>query len=199
MPTILVVVPGFGCHLDSKLTNYLIASSCDIVCMAQDYPEYDILVLTSGGFTQKRSAPGVSEAGLMTYYLKNMWILLSDTNSNFSSHIKIITNENALTSQQNIEGIHIALEKEGLELSDIDQIYIMSEWSRKFKLRLFAWFELRKNYSITVNTFQNVKADILQIFIITPLDIAIFLCKKIGIRWPEKIQLALKRRQIENG
>ena len=60
----VVVVCGYGCHLDTPLRPYLDR----VFRFIQD--EHPNAVIFCGGFTQKKTAPGVSEAGLMRKYIK---------------------------------------------------------------------------------------------------------------------------------
>lgn len=59
----LVIVCGYGCHLVPELKDYLnrVAEFCN-----KKRPDYLILC---GGFTQRKSAPGKSEAQVMEEYL----------------------------------------------------------------------------------------------------------------------------------
>ncbi|MEX2090855.1 MAG: ElyC/SanA/YdcF family protein [Candidatus Paceibacterota bacterium] len=62
----IIIVNGYGCHLDTPLKPYLDR----VTLFFNDVPSlaYPIL-LFSGGPTQQKSAPGVTEAGLMVEYV----------------------------------------------------------------------------------------------------------------------------------
>ena len=59
----VVVVCGYGCHLDTPLKPYL-----DLVVefITRNKPDQ---IIFCGGFTQRKSAPNISEAGLMYNYV----------------------------------------------------------------------------------------------------------------------------------
>lgn len=59
----IVVVCGYGCHLDTPLRPYLDR----VFRFIQD--EHPNAVIFCGGFTQHKTAPGVSEAALMRNYV----------------------------------------------------------------------------------------------------------------------------------
>ncbi len=59
----VVVVCGYGCHIDTPLRPYLDRVARFVL---QERPD---LVILCGGETQQQSAPNVSEAGLMLQYL----------------------------------------------------------------------------------------------------------------------------------
>ncbi len=60
----LVVVLGYGCHLTQPMKNYL-----DSVISFVKRNGVTAIVAT-GGYTNRKSAPGISEAGMMASYLK---------------------------------------------------------------------------------------------------------------------------------
>lgn len=60
----VVVVCGYGCHLDTPLRPYLDR----VFRFIQTCGAY--AVIFCGGFTQKKTAPGVSEAGLMREHIR---------------------------------------------------------------------------------------------------------------------------------
>lgn len=78
---------GYGCHSDTPLGwTYL----PKIVCFIQKQrPDYIILC---GGFTQRKSAPGVSEARLMFDFI----------DSHYSGALGFILEEDSYTSLENI-------------------------------------------------------------------------------------------------
>ena len=60
----VVVVCGYGCHIDTPLRPYL----GRVFRFVQD--EHPEAIIFCGGFTQKKTAPGVSEANLMHDYTR---------------------------------------------------------------------------------------------------------------------------------
>jgi hypothetical protein len=59
----IVIVCGYGCHLVPELQGYL-----DRIVQFCNEQQSDCLILC-GGFTQRKSAPGMSEARLMKEYI----------------------------------------------------------------------------------------------------------------------------------
>lgn len=72
----VVVVCGYGCHLDTPLQPYLNRVWNFLFPKNYNQPpwgEYQPrAVILCGGYTQRKSAPGTSEAGLMKTYLVDM-------------------------------------------------------------------------------------------------------------------------------
>lgn len=62
---IVLVVCGYGCHLDTPLKLYLDR----VVRFIKENKQPIQMVIFCGGFTQQKSAPGVSEAMLMREYI----------------------------------------------------------------------------------------------------------------------------------
>lgn len=92
----IVVVCGYGCHLrdpegrPTPLKPYLYRVSFFI---NRHDPE---LAIFCGGHTQHKSAPGVSEAGLMSSYLDHNQMVLPDKRTEFRSE------SNSYTTYENI-------------------------------------------------------------------------------------------------
>jgi hypothetical protein len=86
----VVVVCGYGCHLDTPLKPYLDKVGAFINLYN---PE---LVIFCGGCTQKKSAPGVSEAGLMSGYLDHDQMVLPGKKTEF------VVEANSYTTYRNI-------------------------------------------------------------------------------------------------
>lgn len=85
----IVVVCGYGCHIDTPLRPYL----GRVFRFVQD--QHPNIVIFCGGFTQKKSAPGVSEARLMQDYTQlNEWPAFM---------LKTLTDESSYTTYGNIE------------------------------------------------------------------------------------------------
>ncbi|MBI2063090.1 MAG: YdcF family protein [Candidatus Yanofskybacteria bacterium] len=74
----VVVICGYGCHLDTPLRSYLDR----IVRFIQKNKPYAIVFC--GGYTQKKTSPNVSEADLMHDYVKSkigLEVVMLETNS----------------------------------------------------------------------------------------------------------------------
>lgn len=80
-----VLVCGYGCHLTEEIKQYLSA----VADYLKDRP--NALVITSGGFTSQKTAPGISEAGLMRDYLLSLGVTQ-----------KILDDEESLTTHENL-------------------------------------------------------------------------------------------------
>ena len=62
----VVIVNGYGCHLDTPLKPYLDR----VVRFINDIPsDVSLQVIFSGGLTQQMTAPGITEANLMAEYV----------------------------------------------------------------------------------------------------------------------------------
>lgn len=62
---IVLIVCGYGCHLDTPLKPYLDR----VVRFIKENEQHIQMIIFCGGFTQQKSAPGVSEAMLMREYI----------------------------------------------------------------------------------------------------------------------------------
>jgi len=61
----LVVVFGYGCHLTESMRRYL-----DRVVSFVERNNV-VAIIATGGYTNRKSAPGISEADMMATYLKD--------------------------------------------------------------------------------------------------------------------------------
>ena len=99
----VVIVCGYGCHLDTPLRPYL-----DRVAHYVQENQIAELIFC-GGATQKQSAPGITEAGLMhSYVLAKVHILppcLAIENNSYTSYENI---EAAAEVLHGINGLAIA-------------------------------------------------------------------------------------------
>lgn len=82
----LVVVLGYGCHLTEKMQRYLDG----VVAFVKNNSV--AWVIATGGYTNKKSAPKMSEAEVMANYLRR-------------HGIAVITENAARTTVENFEGI----------------------------------------------------------------------------------------------
>lgn len=63
------LVCGYGCHLNDSIKRYL----NDVVSWCYQNP--DAIIILSGGFTNQKTMPGVSEAGMMQNYLRKRLVV----------------------------------------------------------------------------------------------------------------------------
>lgn len=85
VPKRFALVCGYGCHLNDSIKRYL----NDVVSWCYQNP--DAIVILSGGFTNKKTMPGISEASMMRDYLTKRFV----TN-------RVILDEEAILSIDNI-------------------------------------------------------------------------------------------------
>lgn len=88
----IIAVCGYGCHLDTPLRPYL-----DKVAAFINQRDPDAVIFC-GGYTQQKSAPGVSEAGLMSSYLDH------DQKINPGKKAEFFQEGSSYTTLYNIEG-----------------------------------------------------------------------------------------------
>jgi len=152
---LLVVVLGYGCHLNESMVAYL-----DHVISFVLAHEKVRAVIVTGGYTNEKSAPGVSEAGMMADYLKEQGI-----------KVPIILDETATTTKENLQGIVRIVHERVLEV-DREQVVIFCDEARSFKVKVLG--RLILGYWPKTNTYdltQEWRAKIMQIAIATPLDV----------------------------
>lgn len=170
----LVVVLGYGCHLTEPMKRYL-----DFVASFVETGNIGSII-TTGGYTNRKSAPGVSEAGMMAAYLKERGVTLP-----------IILEETAVTTNENLRSvIRIARER---RLTD-KRIVVFCDGARSFKVRILArlilgrWPEIRA-YKLTKGLVAKIK----QLLVATPLDV-------LASQFPffEKMELRRKEHIMNN-
>jgi hypothetical protein len=147
----IYLVMGYGCHLTKKIIQYL-----DFVLgKLQDGD----IVITSGGFTQQKSAPGISEAGVMRRYLKEKCF----------KDITFLKEENSITTYQNLKNCLNIISK----LKHDMEIIIVCDSSRLIKIWIMSLFIFKNQMPkiITQDLSNNLFEKIMQIFIATPLDL----------------------------
>ena len=115
----VVVVNGYGCNLNSPLRPYL-----DQIIA---YLERNVVgcVVFCGGFTQRRSFPGMSEARVMADYI----------GEHVTDQLLVLVEENSYTTFENIR--NSARATSGLQWEP-DQITIFCEATRALKVALLA-------------------------------------------------------------
>lgn len=149
---VLVVVLGYGCHLTEPMQKYL-----DLVASFMEDGNV-VAIITTGGYTNRKSAPGVSEAGIMAAYLKECGVATP-----------ILLEETAVTTNENLRSVvRIARERQIAE----KRVVIFCDSARSFKVRILArlilgrWPEIRA-YELTSGLVAKIK----QFLVATPLDV----------------------------
>lgn len=117
----LYAVLGYGCTLSPALVGYLDAVAMDLTRKPRDERA---LLWTSGGFTQQRSAPGLSEARLLAHELHARGVRL-----------EVELDEAARTTLENLRGLATAAQRHGLSAA---QIVICCDGTRRAKIRWVA-------------------------------------------------------------
>lgn len=117
----IVLVCGYGCHLTSKLRGYL-----EHVARYLEGRSSVANVVLSGGYTQEISAPGISEADLMSGFLRRANI----------SH-PLVKEEAAVTTVENLRATQRLLGEE-LGFWDHFTLTIFCDSMRAFKVRYLA-------------------------------------------------------------
>ncbi len=147
----LVVVLGYGCHLTEPMKKYL-----DFVASFAKANNVAAIIAT-GGYTNRKSAPGISEAGMMAAYLKEWGIAKP-----------IILEETAVTTNENLRSVMRILHEQ--RLAD-KRVVVFCDSARSFKVKILArlilgrWPEV-KTYELT----RGLVAKLKQIFVATPFD-----------------------------
>lgn len=170
----LVVVLGYGCHLTEPMKKYLglVASFVEDGNVAA--------IITTGGYTNRKSAPGVSEAGMMAAYLKECGVATP-----------ILLEETAVTTNENLRSvIRIARERQIAE----KRVVIFCDSARSLKVRILTrlilgrWPEIRA-YELTSGLVAKIK----QLLVATPLDV-------LASQFPffEKMELRRKEHIMNN-
>lgn len=170
----LVVVLGYGCHLTEPMKNYL-----DSVISFVERNGVTAIVAT-GGYTNRKSAPGISEAGMMASYLKECGV-----------KIPIILEETSVTTNENLRSVGRIIRERRLA---VQRVVIFSDSARSFKVKVLArlilgrWPEVR-TYELTKGLVAKFK----QIFVATPLDV-------LASQFPlfEKMELRRKEHIMNN-
>ena len=117
-----IVVLGYGCHLTPAVRRFLDAASRDISELCQSPKEGERpLLITSGGFTNPRSAPGVSEAARFADYLRQ----------SRGVGLEVALDEEALTTLHNIRGVHRILRERQIAA---EQVVICCDEARQEKI-----------------------------------------------------------------
>jgi len=170
----LVVVLGYGCHLTESIRKYL---DCVVGFVETNNV---VAIIVTGGYTNRKSAPGVSEAGMMAAYLRKRGVTKS-----------IILDETAVTTNENLHSIiRIMRERRFVD----KKIVIFCDGARSFKVKILGrlilgfWPEIR-TYELTKGLISKIK----QLLIATPFDI-------LASQFPffEKMEVRRKERIMNN-
>ncbi|MCX6778910.1 MAG: YdcF family protein, partial [Candidatus Magasanikbacteria bacterium] len=114
--TEIVAVMGYGCHLTPVLKEYLDL----VVSYAKSNPHS--IIFCTGGFTNQKTAPGVSEAGLMAEYLRQQGV------NNY-----IIKEDTAKTTTENLRNLR---QYAALRIDSLERVVIFCDSCRSLKIRL---------------------------------------------------------------
>ncbi len=204
---IVFVVLGYARPLEA-IKKYLDYSMVRLVFEMIISPHDYFVVITSGGKTRALTAPDISEAQLMADYIKSrvsdiyahivfnqrFHSLAQSQQTSIQERLQILTDEQALTTQQNLEGIKRILKEEDVEAKEI---HITVDSCRSLKARIFGLIILKRfchmhKFNLTKRFVTKVK----QLMFITPADIAVCISKQFGIRYFERKQLDFKKAQI---
>ncbi len=147
----IYLVMGYGCHLTKKITQYL-------DCVLENLNNGDV-VITSGGFTQQKSAPGLSEALVMEKYLKEKC----------SKDITFLKEEGSITTYQNLQNSKCII----LTIKPKAEIVIVCDFSRSIKIWIMSLFifGVPMPRIITQDLSENCYEKVKQVFVATPLDL----------------------------
>ena len=149
--TIVVIVMGYGCHLTPAMRGYL-----DSV-IAFKPPQEIKAIITTGGYTNRRSAPKVSEAGMMATYLQEHGV---------TTPLFIV--DTTTTTNENLKAVDEIMIKHSFESC---RIVIFCDRSRSVKVQVLGklifgdWPDI-KPYNLTTKLTSRLKQ-----LIVTPLDI----------------------------
>lgn len=168
----IVVVMGYGCHLTPVLKEYL----DKVVGYIKSNPRS--LVFCTGGFTSQRTAPDVSEAGMMAAYLRRQGVV---------NHI--VKEERSRTTTENLKHLK---KWAGKQVRGVTRVVIFCDTCRGFKIRMIFrhffgfWPEIR-SFEVT----RRWQSKVIQYVYATPLDL-------LGLYFPfvEKFELLIRRISI---
>ena len=147
---VLVVVLGYGCHLTESMKKYL-----DLV-VSFIKAENVAAIIATGGYTNRKSAPGISEAGIMATYLKECGVTMP-----------ILLEKTAVTTNENLRSVARITREQQLANR---RIVIFCDSARSFKVKILArlilgrWPEIRV-YELTSGLATKIK----QFLVATPL------------------------------
>ncbi len=148
----IYIVPGYGSYLNTETRRYL-----DFV---STHLKDGGIVITSGGCTQQKSAPNVSEANFMKEYLEK----------NKHKKLSFIKEEKSLTTRENLQNCKKIISE--LNLGKDINITIFCDSSRFPKIWVMSIFifGVPTPKIISTDVFHNFLKTIRQIFLSTPSD-----------------------------
>ncbi|MBI2024818.1 MAG: YdcF family protein [Candidatus Harrisonbacteria bacterium] len=152
-----VLICGYGCHLTKDLKNFLQFVVQHLASAGSSVG----LVITSGGYTNQKTAPGVCEAMLMKNYLHRLGV-----------QQPIICEDEAVTTHDNLRFTAELLQK--LSQNSFP-LKIFCDSIRKFKVRFLAKRIFSNRITVSGYNFDRpTKEKIRQYCIATPLEILAF-------------------------
>lgn len=168
----IYLVLGYGCHLNLDTRFYLETVSDHII---KESP-----TIVSGGFTNQKSAPGKSEAGIMKQFFQG---------NGFSD---LVVEESSITTLENLENCKKIIV--GSDKYRGKKIIIFCDSCRALKVWLMSLFifGIPTPRIITVDVTRNWFKKMKQIFIATPLDLL-----AMAIPFVRKLQRQRKERIIK--
>lgn len=179
MYTEVVIICGYGCHLTPKIREYLqrVAYHLDGVPHA--------LVIPSGGPTNEKSLPGVSEAGIMEQYLRALGVTRV-----------IVCEGGSVTTLQNLRYAREIMRLPQLckRLSASPKVTIFCDSIRAFKVRYLARRVLRGAalQIIGCDFHRSLRDKLYQFFAATPAEMLSYYFPSLERRMCEA-RLALNR------
>lgn len=133
----ILVVCGYGCHLTPELTEYLDRIAAYI------RETGTLFVILCGGFTQRDSASGISEAAAMAAYLR----------PRVDERVTFILREDSYLTVENIADAAIVVQSmrndrwQGIEPRE-EKVVIFCETQRALKVLLCAWYLMPVRVSV---------------------------------------------------
>lgn len=153
-----VVVLGYGCDLTDDLKNYL-----------QEVAKYvqknlgNVIVVTSGGFTQKETKPEVSEAGMMMDYLVKSGV----------PWFRIVPETHSQSTIDNLFCTSLIFQRvsEGIDW----RVVIFCDSIRKFKVKVEAKYFYKGDFEVIGIDFnRSLTEKLYQWFFATPVELLLF-------------------------
>ena len=168
----VLVVLGYGCHLSVRMQNYL-----DTV-LAYARKHKPIAVITTGGFTNQKSAPGVSEATMMKRYLEHNGL-----------EAPVYTDETACSTVENLRNSAGLLLQHGLHQHPV---VVFCNRAHAAKVAGLAWLYLTRMPTIkTYALSRDMKTYLDQLFVATPLTLL-----ATQVEWLERREMRRKERMM---
>lgn len=195
----VVVVCGYGCHLTDSIKKYLDAV---LNYLLENRGKQTFIVISSGGFTNQVTAPGVSEAGMMADYLRESCRM-------FAPHeVVFILEDRAVTTLENLGNARELIEKTSVPLNDVffvqsaflrtheeltTKVTIFCDESRQWKIRYLAKRIFREFHSVEIRSCvfgRNWEDKLTQYLVAAPIEILALYFPRVNNRMRAK-RLAL--------